>query len=609
MREEYHSIDFVRHFLSSSSNTTKPRFFRKELTLAEAQRRSCLLYPASVHTVEGMKWGYINSNGNLKIPARYDRADDFQENGLAVVMVGDRAGVIDCSGQFVIDPIYESILPFSEGRAIVVDSAGFKVVDEKGTVLTSKPYNFIASYEEERAVFSDRSANGQYLYGYLDRSGQEIIPLQFEYANDFKDEKALVRLTNRNYALIDKKGTILNTYAYHMMSGFSEGLSAFRKTLDDPFGYVDENGNIVIEPQFSIALPFQEGRAVVNIIDGINNRYGLIDRQGKFIIQAQYNDILQLGEGRVALGKAIIADKPYIGSIYAIATSDGRRLTDFEYDTVSPYKKGLSSVTQDQYTFFIDQSGNRAKNYPVVQGTGILTLENGVIKAFVDQRVMYFDRLGRTIWKPNTIIPLQSPYQVREEKFNPNKDYLVYYPQIEGMKNRARQSEINQLLKEKSNVKEIPSNVQLDYSYTGDFSIEFYRKNLLVVKLSAYEYPFGAAHGMPSQDFVHIDLQTGELYVLKDLFKQDADYVSVLSEMIGNQIEKQQQQEFSYFFPEAYKGIKPDQPFYITEEGLAIYFQPYEIAAFAAGFPTFKIPYDDIIEIIDTEGSFWRAFN
>ncbi|MDE5413574.1 WG repeat-containing protein [Alkalihalobacterium chitinilyticum] len=609
MREEYHSIDFVRHLLSTSSDTTKPRFFRKELTLAEAQRRLCRLYPASVHTVEGMKWGYINSNGNLKIPARYDRADDFQENGLAIVMVGDQSGVIDCSGQFVIDPIYESILPFTEGRAIVIDATGFKVIDEKGNVLTSKPYNFIAPYEEERAVFSDRSANGQYLYGYLDRNGQEIIALQFEYANDFIDGKALVRLTNRNFALIDKEGTILNTYAYHMMSGFSEGLSAFRKTIDEPFGYVDENGNIVIEPQFSIALPFQEGRAVVNTIDGINNRYGLIDRQGKFIIQAQYNDILQLGEDRVALGKAIVADKPYYGSIYAIATSDGRRLTDYEYDTVSPFKEGLSSVTQDRYTFFIDRSGKRAKNYPVVQGTGILTLENGVIKAFVDQRVMYFNRLGRSIWKPNTIIPLQPPYRVREVKFNPNKDYLVYYPQIEGMKNIERQSEINQLLKEKSNVKEIPSNVQLDYSYTGDFAIEFYRKNLLVIKLSAYEYPFGAAHGMPSQEFVHINLQTGELYELQDLFKKDADYVSVLSEIIGNQIEEQQQQEFSYFFPQAYKGIKPDQPFYITEDALAIYFQPYEIAAFAAGFPTFKIPYDDIIEIIDIEGSFWRAFN
>ncbi|MFV8830556.1 WG repeat-containing protein [Alkalihalobacterium sp. APHAB7] len=609
MREEHNSIDLVRHFLSHSTSTTKPRFFRKELALAEEQRRKCRLYPASVHTIDGMKWGYINSSGNLNIPARYDRADDFQENGLAIVTVGDKAGIINCSGQYVVDPIYNSILPFTEGRAIVIDAAGFKVIDEKGSVLTSKAYNFIAPYEEERAVFSDRSANGQYLYGYLDRSGQEIIPLQFEYANDFKDGKALVRLTNRNYALIDKNETILNTYAYHSMTEFREGLSSFRKTVDDLYGYVDEKGNIVIEPQFSIALPFQEGRAVVNIIDGIHNGYGLINKQGEFIIPAQYNDVLQLGEDRVALGKAIVADKPYIGSIYAIATSDGRRLTDFEYDTVSVFKEGLSSVTQDRYTFFIDRSGNRAKNYPVVQGTGILTLENVVIKAFVDQRVMYFDRLGKTIWKPNTIIPLRSPYRVREEKFNPNKDYLVYYPQIEGMKNRARQSEINQLLKEKSNVKEIPSNVQLDYSYTGDFSIEFYRKNLLVVKLSAYHYPFGAAHGMPSQEFIHINLQTGELYELKDLFKQGADYVSVLSDMIGKQIEEQDQEDFSYFFPEAYKGIQADQPFYMTEEALAIYFQPYEIAAFVAGFPTFKIPYNDIIEIIDTEGSFWRAFN
>lgn len=41
---------------------------------------------------------------------------------------------------------------------------------------------------------------------------------------------------------------------------------------------------------------------------------------------------------------------------------------------------------------------------------------------------------------------------------------------------------------------------------------------------------------MPSKIYTKIDLTTGEFYELKDLFKEDSDYVKVLSDIIGEQI-------------------------------------------------------------------------
>ena len=54
---------------------------------------------------------------------------------------------------------------------------------------------------------------------------------------------------------------------------------------------------------------------------------------------------------------------------------------------------------------------------------------------------------GRVIWRQNTIIPLRLPYRVREEKYKPNKDYLVYYPQVEGMSNQQEQQRVKTELK------------------------------------------------------------------------------------------------------------------------------------------------------------------
>jgi hypothetical protein len=162
-------------------------------------------------------------------------------------------------------------------------------------------------------------------------------------------------------------------------------------------------------------------------------------------------------------------------------------------------------------------------------------------------------------------------------------------------------------LKELSGVKTIPQHTQLDSSYAGDFDVSFYKNNLVVLEINGYDYPFGAAHGMPVKKYAHIDLKTGRFYQLKELFKQEADYVKVISEMIGEQIKNDEQ--YSYVFPDTYKGIKADQPFFISDGELNIYFEPYEIAPYAAGFPTFAIPFHDISSIIDHDGDFWRSFH
>ncbi|MGO4886626.1 WG repeat-containing protein [Anaerobacillus sp. MEB173] len=567
------------------------------------------LFPAYLITKDGKKWGYINNIGKFILKPQYDEAGDFQENGLAIVSAKGKAGMINHSGRYVIAPKYNYMMPFTEGRSIVMDDVGYKVINERGEEITKKTYDLIRPYVESRAIFGGLNSEGQYLYGYLCEQGNEVIPLQFENAYDFIGGKALVQTKENQYALITRTGEILQTYPYAFMMGYSEGLIPFQKTFNDKWGYVDEGGHIVISPQYSNAMAFQDGRAVVNIADDMYNKYGLINIKAEFIIPAEYNDIIQLGEKRVAIGTALNPKEPYIGSKLGIADTDGRILTDFLYDHVGEYKKGVSSVSQDMVSLFIDLTGRKANQLPTIQGIGTLELEGEIIQAHVDQSLSYYDLSGRTVYQPNTSFPLDEQYRIRIGKYRPNKDYLVYYPQVEGMNDQAAQKRVNTVLLNKSQVKYIPQNVQLDYSYDGNFSVEFYKNNLLVLKLEGYNYPFGAAHGMPYQTYVHIDLKTGKIYELEDLFKANSDYVNVLSDIIEKQINDEAEKGFTYYFPDQYKGIQHDQPFYITEDGLAIYFQPYEIAAYAAGFPTFIIPYDKIIDLIDIDGPFWQSFN
>jgi hypothetical protein len=66
---------------------------------------------------------------------------------------------------------------------------------------------------------------------------------------------------------------------------FSEGLA--RVLLNDKTGFINKNGNIVIECIYDDAKDFKGGMAAVKR----NGLWGFIDTSGNFIIQPQFDGI------------------------------------------------------------------------------------------------------------------------------------------------------------------------------------------------------------------------------------------------------------------------------------------------------------------------------
>ncbi|WP_342436184.1 WG repeat-containing protein [Paenibacillus sp. FSL L8-0436] len=577
--------------------------------LDDSELRADLLHPAPFKLKEGTRWGYINNEGRTVIEPRYEYAEEFQENGLAIVQRNNKSGLIDSSGREKVRPAYSFIAPFSEGRAVVSDAKGYTLIDERGKQVTAARYDYLNSLHEGRAMFSKQSTTGTSRYGYLDAQGKEVLPAVYEDAGDFMNGTALVKLGEREFALIDPQGTVLHTYKYPFVGYPGDGLLAYQASENGKYGYLRIDGSIAIEPQYTAALPFSAGRAVINTAENYGNAYGLIDKQGKLVVPALYYEVQQLGEDRVALGTPVYPDQPYRGSRYVIADAvTGRILSTHPLLGVNNYQNGLASVFDATDTYFIDKSGKKAAQPPVIAGSGTLSFSGSLIRADVDQRTAYYDRRGNQVWKQNGVITLRPPYSVLEKKYKPNRDYLVYYPVIEGIANSEVSREVNDKLRSLSLAEGAGTGEGTqDYSYTGDFAVSFFRKNLLVLELSGYKYPFGAAHGMPTRIYVHINLRNGKFYALRDLFKPGSKYVAKLSAIVGKQIANDPQ--YSYVFPDTYKGITADQPFFVDEEALYLYFAPYEIAPYAAGFPTFRIPYAEIMGLISTEGEFWQSFH
>ncbi|PLS05767.1 WG repeat-containing protein [Neobacillus cucumis] len=565
--------------------------------------RAVYLFPAAIREIGGTKWGYINAKGFFKLPPIYDKAEDFQDNDLAVVGLLDKAGIINEKGYFIVSPKYDTIEPFSEGRSIVNDGEGFKVIDESGKEITERAYSVIGTeYKEGRVEAAETDEQGNYQYGYLNKRGKVVIATIYESASEFTEGKAVVKSKGGQYQLIDLTGKVLHTYPYAWVGNYGENLLSFKKSNDGKYGYIDVKGHIVIEPKFTNADRFIDGRAIVSIEINRNEKYGIIHSKGLFVLKANYNQILYLGEKRYAIGKEIDPKQACMRSVFAVSDHEGRILSGFIFREIGLFHDGIASVSDDQHTYFIDNQGHKLNHLPQVSGSGSLSFDKTLIKGDIDHRLIYFNQNNQLIWEQTNILTLNSKYAVAEHKYKPNYDYLVYYPEIKGMDHPAQ---VNKILKEMAGVKQVPS-TPLEFNYTGDYEITYFRKNLLVMELVGYNYPFCAAHGMPIKKYAHINLKTGRVYQLKDLFKSGSLYVKVISDFIEKQIKSNDQ--YSYIFPNEFHGIQANQPFFIDEKGLNVFFNPYDIAPYAAGFPTFTIPFGELKAFLDVNGEFWRAF-
>jgi hypothetical protein len=572
-------------------------------------KKSCVdLYPALTNTKHGSFYGYINSDGKFIISPTFSSATNFNENKLAIVCKYDHCGVINTNGEYVVQPVYDSIEPFVESRAVYVQGDVMGVIDEFGNIITKKPYTFVDSYSDSLALVSTKTPTGEYLYGYIDRDGNEVIPSNYVEGSDFKNNYALVKDRNGTYKVIDKRGVVFTTFPYKFIDNYNENVFTFSETLGGLIGYVDIYGRVLIKPKYTSASPVKDGYMVVSASPNSLGNYGVITLSDHIVYPFIYDDIRYVGENRFALGLSRGNNNNiFMNNIYSLGNNKGTTLTDFKFLHIENFKDGLASAYDIQNSFFIELNGRISRNLPIVKGSGTLDFQCNIIYANIDNIPYYISKQGDIIYKPNNRVNLNDKYTVIQLKYKPNVDYLVYYPQIQGATPSSVSENINLKLRELSALKAVSNNAVLDYNLYGNFETLFFKKDLYIPEINTYNYPFGAAHGLTTRSTPNINLKTGEFYSISDLFSCTTNWVNELNSIIRNMIKTDPQ--YSYVYEDGFKGITSNQNFYVDENNLYIYFPPYDIAPYVAGFVTFKIPFKDIDHLLCKKGSFYNSFN
>ena len=174
----------------------------------------------------------------------------------------------------------------------------------------AKKYDNVWSFSEGLARVK---LNGK--WGFIDKSGKEIIPCIYDEAWSSSEGLACVELNGKR-GFIDKSGKEIIPCIYGLADFFFEGLA--RVELNGKWGFIDKNGNEVIPCIYDFAYSFYEGLAGVKL----NGKWGFIDKNGKVVVKTVYDKVYRL---------------EYLGILIGVMEKDGEEVVRHYYDIDGTY--------------------------------------------------------------------------------------------------------------------------------------------------------------------------------------------------------------------------------------------------------------------------------
>jgi hypothetical protein len=263
-------------------------------------------------------WGFVDPSGRFAIAPKIhaDLVRSFSE-GLAGIAIGNRIGYVDRTGSIVINPSFLLGESFSGGYARVIIDGPCRYNDDSPC---SVPY---------------------------------LLPLDpsFPFAHASRD---VVGLPQCRFSFIDKTGKVITTLKFDDAENFSDGLAPVK--INNLWGYINQTGNIAIQPRFTVAWQFSNGRAVIQTKE--NRLLGYINKSGDVVIPPSFEEVSDFSDGLAAVRLP--------GNDFIYIDKSGKQAISEHFAIASHFYRGLAHVklnVEGEKFAYIDRSGRHVFTY------------------------------------------------------------------------------------------------------------------------------------------------------------------------------------------------------------------------------------------------------
>ena len=308
------------------------------------------------------KWGFIDKLGNIVIEPQYNDVGNFID-GLSFACIGDNysnqnCGYIDKDGKTVIDFKYKDAYDFEFGYAIVKNDSSYSVIDKNGKEIFTTRY--ITTPISENLFVTNGTFGGNNTV-----DGFDIITLDGKVIADAVDDVGKVsdglikikekRDNNAKYGYIDEQGNVVIDYIYDNAGDFSEGLAPVIK--NNKLSYINTSGDYILKDVEGAAVVYRSySNGLVGILN--NGKYSFYDTNGKLVFElnsskksGSHADQDSFSEGLLYL----VNDENKFGYV----DTKGKLVIDYQYEKYAgEFSEGLAKVMKDENTFeFINSKG------------------------------------------------------------------------------------------------------------------------------------------------------------------------------------------------------------------------------------------------------------
>ncbi len=251
--------------------------------------------------VQAGKYGFINKSGEAIIPPIYDLAESFR-NEVARVKQNEKSGLIDTTGKVILPCEYDNIDNFSEDLTLVVKEKKFGFANRKGEIAIPIKFDYSPEISQSNG-FQNGLAKIELnkKRGLIDKTGKIIIPLEYDdlrtFSSETKDHPALLAAKKGKWGFVDKNKKQKINFQYEYAWDFSEGTA--RVKIKGKTGFINQKGELIIPATYDEATDLKTGIAIVTLA----GKKGLTDVAGKLLIPCEMDEIIKTGNAIYKLEK------------------------------------------------------------------------------------------------------------------------------------------------------------------------------------------------------------------------------------------------------------------------------------------------------------------
>ncbi|HNY05904.1 MAG TPA: WG repeat-containing protein [Candidatus Egerieousia sp.] len=353
---------------------------------------------------DSLSWGFIDTLGNVMIPAKYEYAGAFSE-GRAYIKEGEKCYNINHKGEIASLNFSRWVggkdnwSAFADSDDKYADGTRYAFAGENDKMITRYIYE---GYQRTSYLISDficAKRDGKWGYinvktlnedipfvydcaydfseglacvvkgnksGYINEKGQVVIPMVYDKRPAEGEDEAypvingFVRLLkSKKWGFADKTGRVITQFIYDDARDFIEERAAVCK--DHKWGFIDKTGRAIVAPLYDYVGDYYGGYACVKR----GEKYGAINKNGKIVIPVRYENMDHSCRNRFYADALEVKASKFnekcfsveINGKWGVVDTSGNIIVQFVYDGSVDFSNGYAIVGKNKKYGIIDSTG------------------------------------------------------------------------------------------------------------------------------------------------------------------------------------------------------------------------------------------------------------